>query len=93
VLVDAHAANAAGELMYQNIADKHGVARSTLSRHHGGVVGTMAEKAVNQQLLTLSEELELVVYTEQLTVQHLPPTREMISNFASAIAKKEVSEH
>jgi hypothetical protein len=53
----------------------------------------MAEKAVNQQLLTLSEELELVVYTEQLTVQHLPPTREMISNFASAIAKKEVSEH
>jgi hypothetical protein len=38
-LKEADAANAAGELVYQEIADKHGVNRSTLSRHHRGVIG------------------------------------------------------
>ena len=92
-LEDADAADAAGELVYQDIADKHGIARSTLSRHHRGVVGTMKDKAINQQLLTPPEELELVTYIDRLTVEHLPPTREMIANFASAIAETEVSEH
>ena len=46
-LKEANAANAASKLVYQEIADKHSVNRSTLSRHHRGVVGTIAEKAVN----------------------------------------------
>ena len=92
-LEDARAADAAGELVYQEIADKHGVERSTLSRHYRGVVGTMEEKAVNQQLLTPTEELELVTYIEQLIVQHLPPTRDIIANFALEIVKRDVSEH
>ena len=33
-LKDADAANVASELVYHEIADKHGVDRSTLSRHY-----------------------------------------------------------
>ena len=91
-LKDAEAADAAGKLVYQEIADKHGIDRSTLSRHHRGVTRTIQEKAIAQQLLTPPEELELVTYIDQLTVQHLPPTREMIANFASTIAKRDVSD-
>jgi hypothetical protein len=51
-LEDADAANAAGELVYQEIADKYGIDFSTLSRHYRGVTRTMQEKAIAQQLLT-----------------------------------------
>jgi hypothetical protein len=91
-LKDADAADAAGELVYQEIADKHSVERSTLSRHHRGVTRTMQGKAIAQQLLTPLEELELVTYIDQLTVQPMPPSREMIANFASTMAKRSVSD-
>ena len=89
---DAEAANAAGELVYQKIADKHGVDRSTLSRNHRRVSGSVEQKNINQQHLTPEEEAELVAYIDDLTEQHLPPTREMIQSFASSIAGKLVSE-
>jgi hypothetical protein len=40
-LGEARAADARGELCYQKIADTHGVDRSTLSRRHRGVQGSM----------------------------------------------------
>ncbi len=49
-LEDADAVDAAGELCYQDIADNHGVERSTLSRKHRGVTGFIEDKAINQQL-------------------------------------------
>jgi hypothetical protein len=91
-LKDADAADAAGKLVYQRIADKHGVERSTLSRNHRGVSGPAEVKNTNQQHLTPHEEAELVAYIDKLTEQHLPPTREMIQFFASCIAKKLVHE-
>jgi hypothetical protein len=84
-LEDARAPDAAGELVYQKIADWHGVDRSTLSRRHRGVQGTMQQKAEQQQHLTHDEELELVSYIDQLCREHLPPTREMIQHFASTV--------
>ena len=66
-LEDADTADAAGELCYQDIADNHGVERSTLSRKHRGVTGSIEDKAINQQLLTPEEELELVTYIDQPT--------------------------
>ena len=79
-------------LSYKKIANKHGVWRSTLTRRHKAKIQSHGEKAINQQKLTLQQEAELVKYIEGLTARHLPPTREMIRNFASVIAKEPVSE-
>ncbi|KAF1963959.1 hypothetical protein BU23DRAFT_384350, partial [Bimuria novae-zelandiae CBS 107.79] len=38
------------------------------------------------------QKAELVKYIEGLIARHLPPTREIIRNFASIIAKEPVSE-
>ena len=80
------------QFSYTKVAEKHGVWRSTLSRRHRAKTQPRAAKAVNQQRLTPQQELELVKYIEGLTERHLPPTREMIRNFASTIAKEPVSE-
>ena len=49
------------------------------------------EKAIAQQKLTLQQEEELVKYIEELTTYYIPPIREIIANFASAVAKEPVS--
>ena len=53
---------------------------------------TVTTKNINQQKLTPQQELELVEYIEKLTARRLPPTREMIANFVSSIAREPVSE-
>jgi hypothetical protein len=80
------------KLVYQKIADKHGVDRSTLSRKHKQTQDDQETKNVNQQKLSPQQEAELVKYIEELTARHIPPTREMIRNFASSVAQKPVSE-
>ncbi|KAF2621478.1 hypothetical protein BU25DRAFT_308272, partial [Macroventuria anomochaeta] len=47
---------------------------------------------IAQQKLTPQQEDKLVKYIEELTACRLPPTREMIANFASSIATEPVSE-
>src|SRR3954468_21093073 len=80
------------QFSYTKIAKKYGVVRSTLTRRHQAVTQPRADKAINQQKLNPQQEQELVKYIEGLTARHLPPTREMIRNFALAIAKEPVSE-
>ena len=80
------------EYSYRKIAAKYGVVRSTLTRRHQGLVRPAQVKNSNQQKLTPEQEQELVQYIKGLTERHLPPTREMIRNFASTIAKEPVSE-
>jgi hypothetical protein len=90
-LEDARASDARGELCYQKIADEHSVDRSTLSRRHRGVQGSIQQKVEQQQNLTNHEELELVGYIDQLCRErqlcreHLPPTRDMIQHLPSVI--------
>lgn len=81
-----------GEIPWQKIADKHGVVRSTLTRRHMNMTRSRADRALEQRAISIKQELELVVYIKRLTERYLPPTRTMIKNFASEIAKKEVSE-
>jgi hypothetical protein len=45
----------------------------------------------HQQSLTPRQELELVHYIEGLTKRGLPPTREIIQNFSSAVAHQQLS--
>ena len=80
------------QLVYTNIAKKHGVGRSTLSRAHrlNQVPRRVANE--NQQKLSNQQELDLVKYIEELSARHLPPTRHMIQNFASSVASQPCSD-
>jgi hypothetical protein len=73
--------------LYCAVTKQFGVNCTTLSRRHCGALNTVAAKAEEQQLLSLQQELELVVYIERYTERGLPPTREMVRNFASAVGK------
>jgi len=91
-LVEIESLEPGEQFTYTQIANKHGINRSTLSRRHRSVTASRAAIAAEQQKLTPQQEIELVKYIEGLTKRHLPPTRKMIQNFASAIAKEPVSE-
>ena len=80
------------EIPWSRIAQKHGVVRSTLTRTWRGETRPHQEKVLAQQKLTQQQEEELVTYIEELTARHIPPTRQMIANFASSIAQEPVSE-
>ncbi|UPX11670.1 uncharacterized protein EKO05_0002264 [Ascochyta rabiei] len=80
------------KLVYQTFATKFGVNRLTLSWRHKRVQHAQETKDINQQRLTPQQEMELVKYIELLTSRHLPPTQEIIQNFASPIAQNLVSE-
>jgi hypothetical protein len=77
---------------YRKIAKEYDVDRSTLTRRHQAITQSHASKIINQQKLTLQQEIELVKYIEGLIARHLPPIREMVQSFASTIAKEPVSE-
>jgi hypothetical protein len=80
------------DIPWSKIAEKHSVVRSTLTRTYRRETRSQEEKAVAQQKLTPQQEAELVKYIEELTARRIPPTREMIRNFASAVAQEPVSE-
>ena len=80
------------KIPWQKIADKHGVVRSTLTRRHRRETRSRDEVSTSQQNLQPQQEAELVKYIEGLTERKLPPTREMVQNFASDIAGHPVSE-
>src|SRR5689334_23130780 len=75
---------------YAKIAKKYGVVRTTLMRRPKGITASPTTQASNSQKLNPQQEAELVKYIEGLTARRLQPTREMVRNFASAIAKQDV---
>jgi transposase-like protein len=77
---------------YRKIAKKHGVGHETLRRQHQGISLSVQEFGLQHQKLTQQQELELVKYIEDLTARYLQPTREMVQNFASSIAKQTMSQ-
>jgi hypothetical protein len=77
---------------YQKITDTYNVNRVTSARRHQGLQASRAAKSSNQHKLNPQQEDELVVYINELTERGLPPTREMIQNFASEVAKERCSE-
>jgi DNA-binding transcriptional regulator YhcF (GntR family) len=77
---------------YRQVAKQFNINRTTLSRRHQGLARSRERAAANKQLLNPQQEEELVRYIEKCTERGLPPTREMVQNFAGAIAKWEASE-
>jgi len=71
---------------YTQVAQKYGVDRTTLSRRWLGVHGTVQQKIEKSRLLNDTQEIELIKYIDILTKRGLPPTKQMIRNFALEIA-------
>jgi len=84
--------NQAKFMIMLQLQKKHGVVRTTLMRRHKGITASRATRIFNTQKLNPQQESELVEYIERLTARRLPPTREMVQNFASSIAKEPVSQ-
>ena len=78
------------KLIYAQVARKYGVEPTTLARWHKGVSTSRATRDENQRALHPQQEAELLQYIKRLTRQGLLPTRAMIRNFASQIAKREL---
>jgi hypothetical protein len=75
---------------YTEYAKKFGCNRSTLSKRHRGVQGSMEEKIDHDSLLNTTQQRELIRYIKQLCERGLPPSKPMIRNFAAQIAHKYV---
>jgi transposase-like protein len=91
-LAELDALDSNKDICYAEIAKRHGVARSTLSRKHRGISGSRAEAGLARRNLQLEQEAELVKYIEDLTERKLPTAREMVQIHASDIAGHPVSE-
>jgi hypothetical protein len=80
---------AGNNFLYRQVAKMFGVEYSTLAQRHQGqsqLKGTLHRSLHSQQ------ETELIQYIKGLTEQRLPPTRTMIRNFASSLARKDISD-
>ncbi|KAF2621504.1 hypothetical protein BU25DRAFT_304057, partial [Macroventuria anomochaeta] len=77
---------------HQEVANQTGLLCSMLLRNDQGVTAPRAEADLQQHKLTLQQERELCEYIEVLTEHHLPPTRQMVQNFAAEMAHESVSD-
>jgi hypothetical protein len=77
--------------LYREVAREFKVDRSTLLQCHQRKTLSNAEEAQQRSHLTSQQEQELVNNTQGLTEHRLSPTRSMIQNLASVVAKVDVS--
>ena len=70
------------------MAKKHGVNWTTLSKRSRGVQGTKESQYENQQILNQQQKKTLIKWINDLTTWGLPPSHQMLCNFAKEINKK-----
>ena len=66
--------------------------RSTLTRSYRGDTRPRDAVAAEQQNINPQKEEDFLKNIEELNERRLPPKRDMIRNFASSVAQKEVSD-
>jgi hypothetical protein len=76
------------QFSYRQIAKQYCCSRVALAKRYQGLSTSRATQAQNQQAIPLQQEQELLQYIKGLTRKGLPPTRAMIQNFASQMAKR-----
>ncbi|SMR55941.1 unnamed protein product [Zymoseptoria tritici ST99CH_3D1] len=69
------------------IATRHGVHRSTLSRQYRKVNDSRARRDENNMILSHQQERTLVGYIDTLIRRGIPPTPAMVRTFAEDISK------
>ncbi|CAE7021561.1 HTH Tnp Tc5 domain containing protein [Pyrenophora teres f. teres] len=74
------------------VAKKYQVNRSTLGRRWRGVTASREDGYLNQEALNQQQELELIQYIMRLTERGLSRTREIIRDFSSKIAHRQLSD-
>ncbi|KAF2802629.1 uncharacterized protein BDZ99DRAFT_503812 [Mytilinidion resinicola] len=72
--------------MYTEVAKKHGIDRTTLSRRYRGITKSKAEAYNSQKLLSPGKTKALIKYINNLSERGLPPTHQMIRNLAQDLA-------
>lgn len=75
---------------FTQIAKKYGCDRSALSKRYRGICSSKQNQYQNQRLLNNQQEETLIKYIDELCKRSLPPSRQMIRNFAQEIVQKEI---
>jgi hypothetical protein len=79
---------------YAVIAKKYNLERSTLSRRHRGkTVSREQYESEHMQCLTNAQERVLINQINRLTKRNLPPTSQMVRNFAEEIIRRLVGKN
>jgi hypothetical protein len=78
--------------MYDEVAHEYGCSRSAVSRRWRGVLRPRADCVADSLALPPQQESALIKYVAKLYIEGLAPTREMVRNFGSEIAGRELSE-
>jgi hypothetical protein len=79
-------------LSYRAAADRFGVDKETVRRRHKGTSRSRAGAAQQCMLLNPQQEIQLVQYIEKLSKRSSAATQSIIRNYASVLAKWEVSD-
>ena len=80
----------ADSINYTKTAEEFGVDRTTLSKRHRGVQGSREAQKEKERALNTTQASQLIKYIKMLSDRGLPPTHEMVRNFASEIAGERV---
>jgi hypothetical protein len=76
---------------YSQVAKKYGLERTTLSkRYKGETVSRKVFLSESRQCLTEAQEEALIEQINKLTDRHIPPTSQMVKNFAEEMIGREV---
>jgi hypothetical protein len=79
---------------YAAIARKYGLTRSTLSRRARGLTTSRAEfQSQSHQYLTNAQERVLINQINRLTERGIPPTSQMVKNFAEEMIGRDIGKN
>ena len=79
---------------YAEIAKKYGLGRSTLSRRARGKTASRVEAHSQfHQCLTNAQEQVLINQINRLTERGIPPTSQMVRNFAKEVIRRAVGKN
>jgi hypothetical protein len=79
---------------YTQVAEKYKLERTTLAKQYKGQ--TVSRKVFlleSQQCLTIAQEEALIEQINKLTNWHIPPTSQMVKNFAEEMIRREVGKN
>jgi hypothetical protein len=81
-------------LNYSQIAKQYKLERSTLAkRYKGQTVSRQVFLSESRQCLTIAQEEALIEQINKLTDRHIPPTSQMVKNFAEEMIGRQVGKN
>jgi hypothetical protein len=79
---------------YTQVAEKYELERTTLSKwYRGQTVSWKVFLSESRQCLTIAQEEALIEQINKLTDWHIPPTSQIVKNFAEEMIRREVGKN